>query len=986
MYYGSELPGLLGEVVNSGRHIKDGGKQGFLTYGPYAVLPEGRYTFDICYSSKNAYKSKFDIVTNSGNDIIKEEYLIATNPFYNIVKNVSVPAEKANQQWEVRVWYAGVGELTIHYIKITKKTGLAELPILLKYFFIIFIVMSLIYVSYRYSKSITLFFLFLIFLLSLSLVLSALSKFYDYRALTYKEMPLTKDIFKYFLNESIKGQVMRLKAKPFHEDHKLDTYSIMIDKAALDTLNEDLPESGMEQYVDARLKINDELNSKIKLRYRGGSHWNYCFKRKSLKLKFSGYDSYKMDKVINLSKLYAPELFVEPISQRLAQKAGLLAPNVKIIKLFFNGEYAGLYLYLEQIDESFLRKHKLMPGSIYDGDYSYKASVSVDKEGIPNLWRDSTLWEKKSARNAEQKDIREDIDLLITAVNSYSKEDFRKFVDTYFAEDYFKYLAFDEFTGTPHHDYYHNHKVYFDPYKGKFHPISWDIRFWTPDKIKDMSYNPLVERFALDPQLDYKRDKELFKLLQTITIKDIKKEIDTEKEKIASGFAFDKEPRKLRADRDLFPYLECLYPQQLVVASLSDIYSTYDRYFSSIQQRLQYLKTLLNNTTVKYTLKEEKDSVLISYLVEGNSPVELSTKEILYSGRKRVSVPKVAPLTGKTNVIHTPQLYTLRLKKSDFSKTDFLSGTNAVTGKKIIFEEVLTLPNIQAINLNEKTPELTKTVVLKDKIFVNKTLVFDKKTNVIIEPGTTFILAPKVSIYFYAKVTALGTKEHPIQFMAKDVQNPWGLVAVQGKATSNSQFAYCYFENGSVDTHNLIHYTSQFNIHDSKNFSVQNCKIGRNFIGDDAMHIAYSTGVVDRTTYIDARSDALDVDISTVTVKNCTFINSGNDALDVMTTQLIADNNTFIDMGDKGISVGEWSNATITNSTFTRTLIGIEIKDKSKVTASNLKFIDTKEKAINLYNKNSRYNEGGYLRAKNLSFSGNSTIKADNKSKVVIDE
>jgi hypothetical protein len=101
-----------------------------------------------------------------------------------------------------------------------------------------------------------------------------------------------------------------------------------------------------------------------------------------------------------------------------------------------------------------------------------------------------------------------------------------------------------------------------------------------------------------------------------------------------------------------------------------------------------------------------------------------------------------------------------------------------------------------------------------------------------------------------------------------------------------------------------------------------------------------------------------------------------------MTTQLKAMNNTFIDTGDKGISVGEWSTAEIDNATFTRTNIGLEIKDKSKVTASNLTFIDSKEKAINLYHKNKRYDEGGFLHAKNLSFIGNHTVTVDKESKV----
>ncbi len=275
-------------------------------------------------------------------------------------------------------------------------------------------------------------------------------------------------------------------------------------------------------------------------------------------------------------------------------------------------------------------------------------------------------------------------------------------------------------------------------------------------------------------------------------------------------------------------------------------------------------------------------------------------------------------------------------------------------------------------------------VILEGTIEITKTTIFNKNSKIIIKPNTTFILSPKTSIYFYGKVTAIGTKERPIKFIAKNSNRPWGIVAVQGQSTTGSIFRYCYFKNGSTDTRNLIHYTSPFNIHDMNYFEVKECFIGKNYKGDDAMHIAYSKGVVDRCIFNGARSDALDIDISEVNVTNSLFKNSGNDALDIMTTVLNASNNTFINTGDKGISIGEWSIATISNSTFKNTYIGLEIKDKSKVKAFNLKFINSKNIAINLYNKNKRYDKGGFLEATDITFVGNNKIEADKRSKYEI--
>ena len=259
-------------------------------------------------------------------------------------------------------------------------------------------------------------------------------------------------------------------------------------------------------------------------------------------------------------------------------------------------------------------------------------------------------------------------------------------------------------------------------------------------------------------------------------------------------------------------------------------------------------------------------------------------------------------------------------------------------------------------------------------------MVFSKYEKVVIQPGTTFVMSKNASIYFYGKVSALGTKQYPIRFIAKDSNQPWGIVAVQGAATSGSSFSHVEFENGSVDSRNLIHYTAQFNIHDSNKFEVNNCKIGRNFVGDDAMHVAYSKGVINGCEFYNARSDALDIDISDVEVVNNIFYKSGNDALDIMTTRLKSSNNIFIDTGDKGISVGEWSEAEIVDSLFFKNYIGLEIKDKSNVIANNLIFIDSKDKAVNLYNKNKRYDQGGVLKADNLFFIGNNKVITDKKS------
>jgi hypothetical protein len=979
----STLPSQIGEIKESNRYIKNSTKKGFLSYGPYLQLTNGRYSFSINYTSKKAEGITYDIVTK-GQILVKGKLPQNSTHFQ---KNIEI---KTSTPVEVRVWYNGIGELTLHSIIIKKEPNFKNI---IWYLLILLLINFSLFYLYQYSKTITLFLLLLISLIALFFILDAYQNFNKYRKLTYKEMPLTNNIFFYYLKQSLKTEYINLTAPPLkkNRNHQIEKFHIMIGKKELNSLNSNLPLSGISHFVNAKIKINNQKSKQIKLRYRGGSAWNWSYRRKSIKIKFGSNDSYNMMKKINFSVLYSLDMYMEAITQKIAIEMGALAPEVKIVEIFINGKYEGLYLYLDQIDESFLRKNRLMPGSIYYGDYSLKVNPLSYKgrNGIAKLWYENKVWEKKASRNREQRTNRKDIELFIEAINNHDPQKFYEFAETFLSKEYYTYLALDVLWGTHHHDYFHNHKIYFDPYRGKFTPISWDIRFWRDNTIKDNSYYPLVEKIALNPLLEYKRDKELYRILQTVTPNKIKKLIEKQKFKFKNAFQADRKRKKIAINQKLFPWKETHNLPQLLPATEKDLEHIYQTYLKNFTNRVTYLQKMLNATKVKYAVEEEGNSTTITLSIDGNSPVKLKYKNsIIFSGRA-IQAKNALGLNlsdyGKTHLKSTPQYYTFKIPTNNFNEKLFNSGVNAITGKEVIFEKVkkIVAKPTDSIHPNKLIKSITKNIILEGEIEVKENLIFDKKTTITIKPNTTFILYPKKSIYFYGKVIAIGTKKYPIKFIAKDSSKPWGVITLQGQATSHSRFYYCSFNHGSVASKNLISYTAQFNIHDTTDFEIKSCTIGQNYIGDDAMHIAYSQGTVENSSFKGARSDALDIDISTVTINQNSFTNSGNDALDIMTSTMIANGNSFLNSGDKGISVGEWSTATISNSIFEKNHIGLEIKDQSIVEASNLTFINSKVKDINLYNKNKRYSQGGFLKGLNLNFK---TISIDKKSKFIKDK
>lgn len=854
--------------------------------------------------------------------------------------------------------------------------------------------------------------LLLIILVLLQYPIRALSIYFVYNTKINKELKLTYNLL-YFL---VKNEFEKDKIKFFtpqvqsDEKSKLKTFRFTIDPKDIESLNINLPESGKDHYVDAYMQVSDNPKKirKVNLRYRGDNNFHWLYPQKSLRIKLSKKDTYNMEKKFNLINPPYDYSIVDIINYNISSKLGIIAPDYFPARVFINGNYAGVYLYLSQVDESLLRKHKLMPGSIYYGD-----NAPENRNGVSNLWYSPKYWEKKAARNAEQKNNREDIEYFINSIQKMNHKEFYNFVNSMMDKDkFYKYFALDVIFGSEHHDYHHNHKIYFDPYRGKYQPIQWDLRFWHPYGEKDVSVYPLIQKISQNPLLEYQRDQVTYNLMQ----KDMFKLSNI---KASLSQIFEEQRLDLEAD----PYKDrALYDNKVLKGWFSQPFKIEDMNITLRDKLYHYkvrqekLEKIFNNAKIRYSLKKiENNTYLFELLSGGNSPVEieltdknisiykdinfnkkLDDKDILTSNKLLVYPARVALkekvehfskfLSGNTHVVPTDEYYSFIIQSDKNITSAMFRFKNKITNKTVQAEEI---KNLSPKN-NKKTSihpwklpiEEPKNKILEGNISINKTLVFDKQTTVTIKADTTFTLDANCSIFFYGRVKAIGTKDKPIRFIAKDKTKPWGVVTIQGKESSNSIFNYCLFRDGSIDSRNLIHYTSPFNIHDTKNFMVKNSTIGRNFIGDDAMHIAYSNGVVDSTLFKDARSDGLDIDISDVTIKNSTFQNSGNDGLDIMTTKMRAFNNKFIETGDKGISVGEWSEANISNSIFIRTTIGLEIKDKSKVVASNLKFINSKDKAINLYNKNKRYDEGGFLKAKNLSFVGNSIVKIDKKSKV----
>ncbi|MCF8055230.1 MAG: CotH kinase family protein [Desulfocapsa sp.] len=839
------------------------------------------------------------------------------------------------------------------------------------------------------------------------------------------------DIMHWYMRDNLLRAYNRATAPEMPVDDRLPLMQMSIAPESLTELNDDLPRSAKEKYHRAYVKYGGNSFT-VKARYMGDNYWHWLYPQKSWRLKTKKNKLIDNRRKINIKNPRTVVTFNEPLAQDLARDIGLIAPRVFPVKFVQNNIYMGVYLLWDKIDESVIRSFNRMPGSVYEGD-----AAPVDlATGVSLLWTDEKYWEKTASRNKEQKQNREDIHTLIAGINTPDLKDFYTFVNTYVDKDsYASFICLDSVTGTVHHDYHHNNKFYFDPYTGKFEQISWDIDEWRPhEKYLDGVENPLLARWKLIPEFDLLRHRRLYELIQggELSLERILTKIEEYDQKVRPALASD-------VYRDI---KRTLVAQSLKTPLFPSGFFSMEEYDQSIEQfkegvksRFGLLRRYLANSAATHNLSTGEDKQLLRIVSTGDVAVEVTgivffgsasavrlyrdsnrngtldkgdvfvgsangdgekaymeLHEELFSGYRKIS--RATPfkmLHGDSRLILSPLLYNYFIE-ADGGEIDTvgLEAENSVTGKMVsighedfgadIADNTLSL---HPWDLPPASEEQARTIG-PGIVPVLETMVFPKNVHLTIMPGTTLRLAEGVSIFCYGKVTALGTADRPIRFEGAAKERPWGAFVLQGKGASDSVFSWCSWADGSVASRNLINYSGMVSMHEVDNLVIQNSRIGRNYIGDDALHLAYCQDFsVTDSLFENARSDAFDVDISSGTVAGSRFVGSGNDALDFMTSRVGVHDCYFHQSGDKGISAGEKSTIDVESSVFDDCQIGLEVKDQTVVRYGE-NIINRSPVAINLYKKNWRYGGGGRIDAEIIyAVDCEETLVMDKHSKAV---
>ncbi|WP_319003608.1 CotH kinase family protein [Rossellomorea aquimaris] len=154
----------------------------------------------------------------------------------------------------------------------------------------------------------------------------------------------------------------------------LPSFDLQIDRADLLEMERDVWNNAS---VPARLKIEDNMYD-VYIRYRGS--YTRALEKKSYHVEFEKPGIWNGASEVHLNaELFDPSHFRNKLSLDFIRDLGIHTPNSQHILLTRNGEPLGLYLQLESVDDTYLCKRNLPPGTIYYA-VSDKANFSIKRK------------------------------------------------------------------------------------------------------------------------------------------------------------------------------------------------------------------------------------------------------------------------------------------------------------------------------------------------------------------------------------------------------------------------------------------------------------------------------------------------------------------------------------------------------------------------------------------------------------------------------
>lgn len=297
---------------------------------------------------------------------------------------------------------------------------------------------------------------------------------------------------------------------------ELPNYSLSVNRYNLFKLGNPMSQDP----VSGQLMI-DGIKYDILVNFRG--HHTRSLPKKSYYIRLKQPQRYIGVRELHLNaEYYDPSFIRNKLSLDLFQAFGVLSPASQYVLLYLNGQYQGVYLQLESVDDLFLEKRQLTSGLIYYA-INHNANFSLVSP-ITNSKKESLSqgYERKLGSYHDNLVLEE----FIRKINKTSDDHFQREIAKYLDIDkYLRWLAvavcIQNIDG-----FYHNYALYRNSKSGLFEIMPWDCdatfgRDWNGNIVKCNALpiegkNYLTERILQVPAYRKQYQKLLEELLDTL--------------------------------------------------------------------------------------------------------------------------------------------------------------------------------------------------------------------------------------------------------------------------------------------------------------------------------------------------------------------------------------------------------------------------------------------------------------------------------------
>ncbi len=796
--------------------------------------------------------------------------------------------------------------------------------------------------------------------------------------------PLDAETFHLHLYDQLQRDARRFGVAPAGRDTSLPRLEILLSNEQLDKLDRGGPPGeGKARYAQGFVRKGARLH-KARLRYRGYKHWNWNYAQKSWKVRLD--DELLMgQQIFSFINPANPVPFMEQIVLEIARKNGLIAPDYFPFRLQLNGSDMGVYWFMGQPDEFLLRRNDRIPGAIYSGNRSGKVLPS----GASDLFMRPQAWKKPASRHEGEKDRRDELKILLDAIGD--ETGFAEFARMHLDLSKFALLeALDIVFGCSQHNWDQDHKLYFDPYRGRWEPIAWDFRRFEHKNVANLATNPLQLRLRELPEYVRLRHHWITSLLE----KDASPHaIALRAEQFHARLAPEFESDAYWDAYNLLPSISTYYRQWVRPLNARLARLALDSTLATLRRRAEMLRAL-NEPDVRAVLHPGESGMdTLHVLVGAETPVRLQRMDLVFDspcpspptmtpdidgdgranekelswsgiraypdemllpGYRAVAIRPVTESRGPVRLVPEPRRYAyliahdascrlLRVKLHLTRESGPDGDLEALPGE--ISKPAGTRgPGECSTDAPPATPgrrtphpwclrrEPRNVQLGPGEILVEKTLAFPPETAVVILPGTRFRMSPGTSMFFFGPVTARGTAGATIEWIAADDTKPWGGIVVQGEHTRGSAFSHVRLSGGSFPQHPVSEYPAMFNVHDTQDITLINAVFSDSDERSDTVHAAYVNRFVMEDCRVEnASSDAVDAEFVTGRLIRLFVRRSSDECVDSMGSRLDIEDARIVSCGGNAISAGERSRLHIRRTAIVRSNTGLLAKNHSEI-------------------------------------------------------